>query len=119
MYAVINPLILLVSPLDAVLYTLTLPHHTKGHNMTTPHENEYLAAIAGLHEQTVSPVFWHGYAQGDRIAYRLHGSSPSSSSAGRVCGDAGPDRVWVNNEQTNRPEVVDVRPWPEGNLLPF
>ena len=83
------------------------------------HNNEYLAAIAGLHEQTVSPVFWHGYAQGDRIAYRLHGSSPSSSSAGRVCGDAGPDRVWVNNEQTNRPEVVDVRPWPEGNLLPF
>ena len=120
MYAVINPLILLVSHLDAVLYTLTLPHHTKGQDMTNDaHNNEYLAAVAGLHEQTVSPVFWHGYAQGDRIAYRLHGSSPSSSAAGRVCGDAGPDRVWVNNEQTNRPEVVDVRPWPEGNLLPF
>lgn len=119
MYASLTPLILLVYPVDAVLSLCTLPHHTKGHDMTTPHENEYLAAIAGLHEQTVSPVFWHGYAQGDRIAYRLHGSSPSSSSAGRVCGDAGPDRVWVNNEQTNRPEVVDVRPWPEGNLLPF
>ena len=119
MYASLTPLILLVSPLDAVLYTLTLPDHTKGNDMTTPHENEYLAAVSGLHEQTVSPVFWHGYAQGDRIAYRLHEWSPSSSAAGRVCGDAGPDRVWVNNEQTNRPEVVDVRPWPEGNLLPF
>ena len=88
-------------------------------NATSPHEDLYDAAVRGLHEQTVSPVSWHGYANGDRIAYRLRGWSPSSCAAGRVCGDAGPDRVWVNNEQTNQPEVVDVRPWPEGNLLPF
>jgi hypothetical protein len=88
-------------------------------NDNSPHENEYLAAIAGLGEQTPSPVIWHGFADGDRIHYRLGGMSDASSSAGRVCGDAGPDRVYVTNEQTNRPEVVDVRPWPKGNLLPF
>ena len=78
-----------------------------------------MAAVAGLPEQTVSPVVWHGLADGDRIHYRLYGMSDTSSSAGRVCGDAGPDRVYVTNEQTKRPEVVDVRPWPQGNLLPF
>lgn len=88
-------------------------------NGAMPGDNEYLAAVAGLHEQTVSPVVWHGFADGDRIHYRLYGMSDTSSSAGRVCGDAGPDRVYVTNEQTKRPEVVDVRPWPQGNLLPF
>jgi hypothetical protein len=56
MYAVFNPLILLVPPLDAVLYTLTLPHHTKGNRMTTPHEHEYLAAIAGMADHTMPPA---------------------------------------------------------------
>ena len=51
-----NPLILLVSPLDAVLYTLTLPHHTKGNDMTTPHENEYLAAVSGMADHTMPPA---------------------------------------------------------------
>jgi len=88
-------------------------------NDTSPAENEYLAAVTGLPEQTVSPVSWHGFANGDRITYRLAGMSESSSVAGRVCGDAGPSRVYVTNEQTHRPEVVDVRPWPAGNLLPF
>jgi hypothetical protein len=88
-------------------------------NDTSPHESEYIAAVSGLCEQTLSPVVWHGFADGYRIHYRLAGMSDASSSAGRVCGDAGPDRVYVTNEQTNRPEVVDVRPWPKGNLLPF
>ena len=56
MYAVINPLILLVAPVDAVLDTLTLRHHTKGNDMTTPHENEYLAAIAGMADHTMPPA---------------------------------------------------------------
>jgi hypothetical protein len=85
----------------------------------SPHENEYLAAISGLHEQTPSPVVIHGFAMGDRITYRTRGMSDASSTAGRVCGDAGPDRVYVTNEETHRPEVVDIRPWPQGNLLPF
>ena len=56
MYTHFNPLILLVAPVDAVLDTLTLPHHTKGNDMTTPHENEYLAAIAGMADHTMPPA---------------------------------------------------------------
>jgi len=84
-----------------------------------PGDSEYLAAVGGLHEQTPSPTVWHGYANGDRLAYRLHHWGPQSYASGRVIGDAGPDRVWVNNESTNTPDAVDVRPWPEGNVLPF
>lgn len=56
MYAVINPLILLVAPVDAVLTLCTLPHHTKGNDITLPHENEYLAAIAGMADHTMPPA---------------------------------------------------------------
>ena len=56
MNTVINPLILLVAPVDAVLPICTLPHHTKGNDMTTPHENEYLAAIAGMADHTMPPA---------------------------------------------------------------
>lgn len=87
--------------------------------MADAHSAEYLAAASALHEQTISPVVIHGYAVGDRISYRLHAWGDSSWSAGRVMGDAGPDRVWVNDENTNQPQVVDVRQWPTGNVLPF
>ena len=56
MYAVINPLILLVAPVDAVLPICTLPDYTKGNDMNTPHENEYLAAIAGMADHTMPPA---------------------------------------------------------------
>jgi hypothetical protein len=52
----------------------TLPHHTKGNDMTTPHENEYLAAIAGLPEQTPSPALKRPEpAVGDFISGRTAG----------------------------------------------
>lgn len=59
LYELSNPLILLACPLDDAVYGLTLPTHTKGNlmnvtNDSSPNENEYLAAIAGLHEQTPS-----------------------------------------------------------------
>ena len=73
-----NPLILLVSPLDAVLYTLTLPHHTKGNDMTTPHENEYLAAIAGMTDHTMPP------AQAPAIGDYVSGITGGKRWAGRV-----------------------------------
>ena len=56
MYASLTPLILSVYPVDAVLPICTLPHHTKGNDMTTPHENEYLAAIAGMADHTMPPA---------------------------------------------------------------
>jgi hypothetical protein len=52
-----NPLILLVAPVDAVLPICTLPHHTKGNDMTNDaHSNEYLAAIAGMADHTMPPA---------------------------------------------------------------
>ena len=56
MYASLTPLILLVYPVDAVLLICTLPDYTKGNDMTTPHENEYLAAIAGMADHTMPPA---------------------------------------------------------------
>jgi hypothetical protein len=37
-------------------------------NHDSPHENEYLAAIAGLQEQTVSPAPARTYAIGDFVS---------------------------------------------------
>lgn len=37
-------------------------------NNTSPHENEYLAAVSGLHEQTPSPAPRTTYAVGDEIS---------------------------------------------------
>ena len=82
MYAVINPLILLAQPLDHGLYGCTLPHHTKGNDMTndtSPAENEYLAAIANLHEQTPSPAP-RTYAIGDFVS----GMTAGKRWSGRV-----------------------------------
>ena len=37
-------------------------------NETSPHENEYLAAVGGLHEQTVSPSPQRTFAIGDFVS---------------------------------------------------
>ena len=74
-----NPLILLAQPLDAVLYRLTLPHHTKGNHMTTPHENEYLAAIAGMADHTMPPA-----PQPPAIGDFVSGETAGKRWAGRV-----------------------------------
>ena len=37
-------------------------------NDTSPHENEYLAAVSGLHEQTPSPAPRTTYAIGDFVS---------------------------------------------------
>ena len=79
MNTLFNPLILLVGSLDAVLYTLTLPHHTKGNDMTTPHENEYLAAIAGMADHTMPPA-----PQPPAIGDYVSGITGGKRWAGRV-----------------------------------
>lgn len=79
MYTLCNPLILLVEPVDAVLDTLTLPHHTKGNDMTTPHENEYLAAIAGMADHTMPPA-----PQPPAIGDFVSGETAGKRWAGRV-----------------------------------
>ena len=79
MNTVINPLILLVAPVDAVLPICTLPHHTKGNDMTTPHENEYLAAIAGMADHTMPPA-----PQPPAIGDYVSGITGGKRWAGRV-----------------------------------
>lgn len=85
------------------------------------HEREYAAAVNGM-----ADTYGRSCALpsvGDRIAYRVAGMSESSSEAGRVVRvvvEAGqrPSLV-VESEDTHTPRVIDPRPWPTGNLLPF
>lgn len=54
-------------------------------NETSPHENEYMAAVAGLHEQTVSQrVTKHEPAVGDFVS----GKTAGKRWSGRV--------EWIN-----------------------
>jgi hypothetical protein len=46
----------------------------------SPHENEYLAAVSGLHEQTISPVPKTTYAIGDFVS----GVSAGKRWSGRI-----------------------------------
>ena len=74
-----NPLILLVYPVDAVLPICTLPHHTKGNDMTNDaHNNEYLAAVAGMADHTMPP------AQAPAIGDYVSGITGGKRWAGRV-----------------------------------
>jgi hypothetical protein len=82
-----------------------------------PHNNEYLAAIQGLHEQTPSPVSaLDAFAVGDHVSFRLADWSPASFDDGGVIGHhAGKLLVETASDIVE----VDPRPWPEGNVLPF
>jgi len=85
---------------------------------TCPHENEYLAATAGM-----SDVYGYGpHAIGDRVTYRLKSWGDSSYEAGRVTGFTScesAERLVVEAEDDRTLRIVDPRPWPTGNLLPF
>jgi hypothetical protein len=88
-----------------------------------PHDREYAGAIAGMHDTYGFPVACTLPSVGDRIAYRLKTHTDMESEAGRV--------VRVNNEGERplvvvEPEnaevaqrVLDARPWPTGQILPF
>lgn len=59
-------------------------------NPTSPSENEYLAAIAGLHEQTVSPAPQRTFAIGDFVS----GVSAGKRWSGRIWNVEG-DRLSI------------------------
>ena len=56
----------------------------------SPHENEYLAAIAGLHEQTPSPAPQRTFAIGDFVS----GTSGGKRWQGRIWNVEG-DRLSI------------------------
>ena len=86
-------------------------------NNTSPHENEYLAAVAGLGEQTPSPS--PTFAIGDRLTYRLEGDG-NGFRVGRVSEVSAANlQLCIEEEGTGEKHGIDWRPWPTDNVLPF
>lgn len=87
-------------------------------NSSTPHDREAAAAIAGMSDIYGTCT----YAVGDRITYRLREWGNAGYEVGRVIGhtevQASP-RLVVEAEDDHTTRVIDARPWPTGNVLPF
>lgn len=88
------------------------------------HEREYLAAAEGMADlYGRHPESCTLPSVGDRIAYRTKEMSDAASEAGRVVrvvAEAGQrPTLVVEAEDSQTLRVLDPRPWPAGNLLPF
>jgi hypothetical protein len=88
-----------------------------------PHDREYAGAIAGMHDTYGFPIACTLPSVGDRIAYRLKTHTDMESEAGRVVRvNAEGERPLVVVEPENAEvaqRVLDARPWPTGQILPF
>ncbi len=87
-----------------------------------PHGREYAGAIAGMHDAYGFPVGCTLPSAGDRIAYRLKTHTETESEAGRVVRvshDADGPLLVVQPEGGDPKLVIDGRPWPTGNLMPY
>ena len=85
-----------------------------------PHHNEYLAAINGLPEQTISPRReLCGHAIGDWISFRLRSWNGNGFQSGRVA-DVNESRGTLLIETTDDIVEVDAREVGQGGeVLPF
>jgi len=89
------------------------------------HDREYAGAVAGMAETYGSVEQSCSLPSvGDRIAWRTKSMSDTSSEAGRVIRvgtspDNGLPELVVEPECGSGLRVIDPRPWPAGNLLPF
>lgn len=81
---------------------------------STPHDNEYLAAVAGMQETYGTPT----HAIGDRVCYRLRDWRTGYEN-GRVIGHGTGHTLIVQAEDDGTRRLVDGRPMPDGELLPF
>ena len=87
----------------------------------TPHENEYLAAINGLPEQTISPrpARIEGHAIGDWVSFRLRSWGDTGCMSGRVA-DLNESRGTLLVETEDDIVEVDAREVGNGGeVLPF
>ena len=87
------------------------------------HDREYAAAAAGMSEiyGTQEPCSLPSI--GDRIAWRTKAMSDRDCESGRVVlvveGEGRRTEIVVEAENGQSLRVIDPRPWPIGNLLPF
>ena len=82
-------------------------------------DNEYLAAIGGLHEQTISPRTLDGHAIGDRISFRLKAWNGKGFASGRIA-DFHEARGTLLVETEDDIVEVDARQIADGGeVLPF
>jgi hypothetical protein len=92
--------------------------------MDSPHDREYFAAAEGMADlYGRHPDSCTLPSVGDRIAYRTKDMSDASSESGRVVrvvAEAGQRATLVVEAENGQAlRVIDPRPWPAGNLLPF
>ena len=88
------------------------------------HEREYQAAAQGMADlYGMNPESCTLPSVGDRVAWRTKAMSDTSSESGRVVrivAEAGQrPTLVVESEDSQTLRVIDPRPWPTGNLLPF
>lgn len=90
------------------------------------HEREAAGAAAGMNETYGSRIDLEAFSLpsvGDRVTYRLRGMSDTASEAGRVvrvtADSADLATLVVEAEDGSGLRVIDPRPWPTGNVLPF
>ena len=88
-------------------------------NEKQPGDNEYLAAITGISDQTISPRSLNGYAIGDQISFRLNVWKGNAFDAGRIA-DINEARGTLLVETADDIVEIDAREVGKGGeVLPF
>jgi hypothetical protein len=85
-----------------------------------PGDAEFAGALA-QHMENFGPTACYLPAVGDRVTYRTRAMTECGSESGRVVRitvDTNPVLI-VQPEGEEGLRVIDPRPWPTGNLLPF
>ena len=88
------------------------------------HEREYQAAAQGMADlYGQHPESCTLPSVGDRVAWRTKAMSDRDCESGRVVlvveGEGRRTEIVVEAENGQSLRVIDPRPWPTGNLLPF
>ena len=88
-------------------------------NEKQPGDNEYLAAITGISDQTISPRSLNGYAIGDQISFRLNTWVGNVCDTGRIF-EVNEERGTLFVETTAGIAEIDAREVAKGGeVLPF
>ena len=88
-------------------------------NEKQPGDNEYLAAITGISDQTISPRSLHGYAIGDQISFRLKAWKGNGFDSGRIADINEARGTLLVETAGDIVEVVAGEVGKGGEVLPF